>query len=504
MKLSLKPTPKPGTAPRLAAKPKLRPPQYTEEYDIAEPLITSILWGRSNEKNQASIQLHSVNSQIRAKNIRHKIPKGNGYINIAAFKAAAEQLGQASTAFAGSKDTKLFSHTKHNLEKCIRLGNLPKSQNIEQEVFLDFHHKRIGTTYFTAKLTTIINRYTGRSNTDGNQNKRVSNAQSELFEEEEDDENLEEDNNEYSGTDYKEEEAEEEEASQNSYYDNRNEYINQVEENDNREGRGYSGYTDKENDYRYDETDSKYSKDNSEDDDDNDSQNDRIDQGDLDHNSIDKGPEFDYNTERELDCIDVGLIRRRAQNHYRLLLTPGFILGQRKTKQAGLVTVIGYKCRGKRTARVKQHKDPNEGQESVIEDRSLSISGIGLIAQEVDSKSVFEPTKSLYPTPNGTYPTTFITMRWEGDIQTWESREDFYSLIGDLTQFEVNILLYFIAISQEGDYVKAITRKRPTFPGITSTYGQLEGSGQLPKSYCGQDKKLLYATQYFIFYFRVV
>ncbi|KAK4863061.1 hypothetical protein LT330_010576 [Penicillium expansum] len=460
MKLSLKPAPKPGTAPRLAAKPKLRPPQYTEEYDIAEPLIASILWGRSNEKNQASIQLHSVNSQIRAKNIRHKIPKGNGCIDIAAFKAAAEQLGQASTAFAGSKDTKLFSHAKHNLEKCIRLGNLPKSWNIEWEVFLDFHRERIG-----------------RSNTDGNQNKRVSNAQSELFEEEEDDENLEEDDDEYSGADYEEEEAEEEEAGQNGYYDDGNEYIDQVEENDDGEGGGYGGYTDKENDYGYDETDGEYSKDDSEDDDDDDSQNDRIDQGDPDHDSIDEGPEFDYNTERELDCVDVGLIRRRAQNHYGLLLTPGFILGWRKTKQAGLVTVMGYECRGKRTARVKQHKDPNEGQESVMEDRSLSISGIGLIAWEVDSKSVFEPTKSLYPTPNGTYPTTFIAVRWEGDIWTWESREDFYSLMGDLTQFEVDILLYFMAISQEGDYVKAMTGKRPTFPGIASTYGQLEGSG---------------------------
>lgn len=111
-KPSLKPTLKSGPAPRPAAKPTLLAPQYTEEYDIAEPLIASILWSRSSERKQASLQLDSVNDQIRAKNIKHKISKANGCIDIAAFKTAAEQLGQASIAFAASQDTKLFSHTR--------------------------------------------------------------------------------------------------------------------------------------------------------------------------------------------------------------------------------------------------------------------------------------------------------------------------------------------------------------------------------------------------------
>jgi hypothetical protein len=46
-----------------------------------------------------------------------------------------------------------------------------------------------------------------------------------------------------------------------------------------------------------------------------------------------------------------------------------------------------------------------------MKDRSLLILGIGLIAWEVDSKSIFEPTKSLYPTLNGIYPTIFIAVR---------------------------------------------------------------------------------------------
>lgn len=279
------------------------------------------------------------------------------------------------------------------------------------------------------------------------------------------------DYHEYSGVDYEEEE--EEEAVQNGHYEDENQYSDQVDEyddDDNGEDEGYGEYTDEENEDGYDEREGEYSEDDSEGDDEyEDSEKDGLNQEGPDHDSIDEGPEFAYHTERELESVDIGLIRRRAQNHYGLLLTSGFILGWRKTKLAGLVAVMGYECRGKRTARVKQHKDPNDGQESVMKDRSLSILGIGLIAWEVDSKSVFEPTKSLYPTPNGTYPTTFIAVRWEGDIWTWESREDFHSLMGDLSQFEVDILLYFMAISQEGDYLKAMTGKRPTFPVIART-----------------------------------
>ncbi|KAJ5153968.1 uncharacterized protein N7500_009407 [Penicillium coprophilum] len=277
-----------------------------------------------------------------------------------------------------------------------------------------------------------------------------------LFEEEEDEYNnndLEVDYYEYSGVNYKEEEEEEEDkevgdkeeeeegANHNRYYKDEIEYSDEYN-NDYREEERYIGYTDTENKDGYDKREGKYSED-------------RIDQESLDHDSINKGLEFAYHTERELECVDISLIRYRAQNHYGLLLTSGFILGWRKTKLAGLVVVIGYECRGRRTARVKQYKDLNNRQESMLKDRSLSILGVGLIAWEVDSKSLFEPTKSLYPTLNGIYPTIFIT----------ESREDFYSLVGDLSQFEVDILLYFM----EGDYLKAMTRKRPIFPVIAST-----------------------------------
>ncbi|KAJ6094241.1 hypothetical protein N7467_003086 [Penicillium canescens] len=69
-----------------------------------------------------------------------------------------------------------------------------------------------------------------------------------------------------------------------------------------------------------------------------DSENDKLDQEGLDHDSFDNGLELIYHAERKLDCVDIAL---------------------RKTKLAGLIAVIGYKCQGKRTARVKRHKDLN-------------------------------------------------------------------------------------------------------------------------------------------------
>jgi hypothetical protein len=153
MKPSLSPALKSGPTHKLTTKPALRAPQYTEEYDIAEPLIASILWGHSRERQQASVQLDSVNDQIQAKNIRYKIPKSSGCIDIAAFKTASEQLDQASIAFTGNQDTTLFLHAKKNLNKCIRLCKLPKTWNIEWEEFLDFHHERIGIAFLMANVT---------------------------------------------------------------------------------------------------------------------------------------------------------------------------------------------------------------------------------------------------------------------------------------------------------------------------------------------------------------
>ncbi|KAJ6142217.1 hypothetical protein N7497_011316 [Penicillium chrysogenum] len=452
MKPSLRPALKPGPAPRPAAKPALRAPQYTEEYDIAEPLIASILWGRSSERQQASVQLDSVNDQIQAKNIRYKIPKANGCIDIAAFKTAAEQLGQASTAFAGSKDTTLFSHAKNDLDECIRLGKLPKSWNIEWGEFLDFHRERVG-----------------RSNIQRNQHRKNRNAQRDPFDEAEDgygDGDVQARYHDDSGVD----DGEEEEEAQNGYHDDENQYSDQEDEHydyeeEEEEEEEYDEYDDEENEYDQGEGDGYDEGEGGEDGEYDDTEKDGLDQEVLDHDSFDDGPELVYHTERELEYVDIGLVRRRAQTHYGLLLASGSILGWRKTKLAGLVAVMGYECQGKRTARVKWHKDPNDEQESVMEDRSSSkVLGIGLIAWEVDSKSIFEPTKSLFPTLNGTYPATFIAVRWEGDIWTWESREDFHSLMKDLSQFEVDILLYFMAISQEGDYLKAMTGKRPKFP----------------------------------------
>ncbi|KAJ5967153.1 hypothetical protein N7501_003401 [Penicillium viridicatum] len=156
-----------------------------------------------------------------------------------------------------------------------------------------------------------------RSNTNGNQHKRISNAQRDLFEEEEDeynDDDVEVDYHEYSGVDYEEEEEEEEDkevedeeveeeeeeeegANHNGYYEDKIEYSDEYDDDDHGEEERYVGYTDTENKDGYDEREGEYSEDG-------------IDQESLDHDSINEGLEFAYHTERELECVDIGLIRR--------------------------------------------------------------------------------------------------------------------------------------------------------------------------------------------------
>lgn len=118
--------------------------RYEEEHDITAPLIASILWGHSGEQKRAAHQLASINDQIRAKNIKSKLHKASGCIDILAFKVAAEGIRQASTAFESGNDTTLFKEAKKKLKRCIQPGNLPRSWNIEWEEFMDFHRDRLG------------------------------------------------------------------------------------------------------------------------------------------------------------------------------------------------------------------------------------------------------------------------------------------------------------------------------------------------------------------------
>lgn len=137
-----------------------------------------------------------------------------------------------------------------------------------------------------------------------------------------------------------------------------------------------------------------------------------------------------------------------------------------------MVAIIGYECQGKRTARVKclrnnqmSEKEPTFGREKRS---SADIQGLGLIAWAVGEMSIFEPVKALYPTLNSTYLSTFVAIYWGDNMWTWESREIFHSLMEDLSPFEVDVLLYFIAVFQESEYQERLTGERPDFPNPTS------------------------------------
>jgi hypothetical protein len=100
--------------------------------------------------------------------------------------------------------------------------------------------------------------------------------------------------------------------------------------------------------------------------------------------SRDEELELTYDTTRRLDCVDVSLLRGRAQAQFGLRLSSWYILGWRDTKDSGTVAIMGYECQGKRTARVKylrndqmSEKEPTIGRKKRS---SADIQGLGLIA----------------------------------------------------------------------------------------------------------------------------
>lgn len=187
--------------------------------------------------------------------------------------------------------------------------------------------------------------------------------------------------------------------------------------------------------------------------------------------SRDEEPELTYDTARGLDCVDVSLLRGRAQAQFGILLSSGSILGWRDTEVSRTVAIMGYECQGKRTARVKCLRNDHMGEKEPTIGRkkrsSVDIQGLGLIAWAVDETFIFEPVKALYPTLNSIYPSTFVAIYWGDNMWTWESREIFNSLMEDLSPFEVDVLLYFIAVFQESEYQESLTGERPDFPNPT-------------------------------------
>lgn len=72
------------------------------------------------------------------------------------------------------------------------------------------------------------------------------------------------------------------------------------------------------------------------------------------------------------------------------------------------------------------------------------MKGLRLVAYVVENRKELDPTSALYPR-NTQFPETYIWVQWVDSVWTWESREDFRYIIASLTEFQVDIILYYLA-----------------------------------------------------------
>ena len=180
---------------------------------------------------------------------------------------------------------------------------------------------------------------------------------------------------------------------------------------------------------------------------------------------------------RWMKSVSLHTIRQNAQKaygSYGFLLGIGSHLGQHKTTDGRALVILGYEFQGKQIARVKPgdenlRSELNNPQEQEIgfgpEGRtSHHVKGIGLVAWAVDEKQSLDPTKILYPKRDALYPDTLVWVHWTDGLWTWESRESLRCIMCDLSSYEVDVIIYFVAVSQEANYQEELTGERPTYP----------------------------------------
>lgn len=98
---------------------------------------------------------------------------------------------------------------------------------------------------------------------------------------------------------------------------------------------------------------------------------------------------------------------------------------------------------------------------------SAFVQGTGLVAWRVGEANELNPTASLRPVSDRSYPETYVGVLWHDGAWTWESRENFRSIMEDLTPLQSDILIYRWATSQDAEYKVALTGQRPQYPAIS-------------------------------------
>ncbi|KAE8407131.1 hypothetical protein BDV37DRAFT_280389 [Aspergillus pseudonomiae] len=396
---------------------------YGEEYDAATPLIASLVWSLTNEPPvQVVKQLKTLNNQIRAKNIQHKRRRDEGIIDVDFVSSFGSQMEDASLAFFESGDDKKFLHTQESLRKAISKSNWPTDWNVTWDQFLEYHETFTGEV--PGQNETISHSApTERSSL------AVDLPSVDAFE---------------SGDIAHSTRAMLGDATTEHGHDNGvNNHIKEANEDPILENDENDGDSDEVSDY------------------DN---------------------EYDDDISNWQVCKALDDTQHEAEKEYGIPFNRGAVLGWRASGKFGYSILVGHQHNGRKVARVivsndlPMHLDDDtnidmytraeQAFDENVDYSSIVVEGTGLIAWRVGDEDQLDPTAALHPSKNPQYPETYIWVLWHDGIWTWESREGLRSIMDHLTEFQVDLLIYRLAVAQDGAYRESLTGKRPEYPAV--------------------------------------
>ncbi|KAE8159244.1 hypothetical protein BDV40DRAFT_303405 [Aspergillus tamarii] len=396
---------------------------YSEEYDAATPLIASLIWSLTNEPAlQVVKQLKTLNNQIRAKNIQHKRRRDEGIIDVEFLSSFGSRMEDASLAYFESEDEEKFLHTQDALREAIIKSNWPADWNVTWDQFLEYHEAFTGEAGCPNKAL-LPSAPTERSSLpvdlpslEDSESGDIESSSRIILD--------------GTATDH----------SQNSDTNNLRSGANENQ----------MLHNDKDN-------------------------------GDSDE-VLDYDDEYDNDISNWQVCDALDDTQHEAEKEYGIPFHRGAVLGWRNDEQLGYSILVGYQHKGRKVARVIVPNNlPTYLNDSMdidmyarawqafdenVDYSSILIEGTGLVAWQVEEEHQLDPTAVLHPSRSPQFPETYIWVLWHDGIWTWESRAGLHSIMDHLTGFQVDLLIYRLAIAQDGSYREALTGKRPEYPTV--------------------------------------
>jgi hypothetical protein len=215
------------------------------------------------------------------------------------------------------------------------------------------------------------------------------------------------------------------------------------------------------------------------------------DLGQSDSEVSDMDELFDDNISNWQSATPLDDIRHEAEKEYGIPFTQGAVLGWSGSEESGYSLIVGSQYDGKRIARVIQSTnlpshvndnmsiELNSRAEQVINNETVYdsrlVEGIGLVAWKVNARHELDPTSSLHPGKAKPYPETYVWVLWYDGAWSWESRWGLQQIMHELTDFQVDLLIYRLATSQDGDYRESLTGERPSYPTVSPSDIQRRG-----------------------------